>query len=119
MPCRCCREIAQKETKMNWDYVEDKWKQFTGAARKRWGKLTAEKHAHEGSPGPEARSVQRQATQLQGSSMLENPTACCGLAKGDTTFQTVTKLIKWISLPVLLIASVFSRYAATYEGLVD
>ena len=27
---------------MNWDQIEGKWKQFTGSARKRWGKLTAD-----------------------------------------------------------------------------
>ena len=25
---------------MNWDIVEGKWKQFTGAAKEKWGKLT-------------------------------------------------------------------------------
>jgi uncharacterized protein YjbJ (UPF0337 family) len=25
---------------MNWNQIEGKWKQFTGAARERWGKLT-------------------------------------------------------------------------------
>ena len=25
---------------MNWDQIEGKWKQFTGSARVRWGKLT-------------------------------------------------------------------------------
>jgi uncharacterized protein YjbJ (UPF0337 family) len=25
---------------MNWDQIEGKWKQFTGAARQRWGKFT-------------------------------------------------------------------------------
>jgi uncharacterized protein YjbJ (UPF0337 family) len=25
---------------MNWDQIEGKWKQFTGSARSRWGKLT-------------------------------------------------------------------------------
>ena len=25
---------------MNWDQVEGKWKQFAGAARAKWGKLT-------------------------------------------------------------------------------
>ncbi len=25
---------------MNWDQIEGKWKQFTGDARERWGKLT-------------------------------------------------------------------------------
>jgi hypothetical protein len=34
-------------------------------------------------------------------------------------FDTVTRIIKWISLPVLLTASIFSRYATVYEGLVD
>jgi uncharacterized protein YjbJ (UPF0337 family) len=27
---------------MNWDQIEGKWKQFTGSARERWGKLTAD-----------------------------------------------------------------------------
>ena len=25
---------------MNWDQIEGKWKQFTGSARERWGKVT-------------------------------------------------------------------------------
>lgn len=25
---------------MNWDQIEGKWKEMTGAAQKRWGKLT-------------------------------------------------------------------------------
>jgi uncharacterized protein YjbJ (UPF0337 family) len=25
---------------MNWDQIEGKWKQFAGAAREHWGKLT-------------------------------------------------------------------------------
>jgi uncharacterized protein YjbJ (UPF0337 family) len=25
---------------MNWDQIEGKWKQLTGSARARWGKLT-------------------------------------------------------------------------------
>ncbi len=25
---------------MNWDQVEGNWKQFTGSAKSRWGKLT-------------------------------------------------------------------------------
>jgi uncharacterized protein YjbJ (UPF0337 family) len=25
---------------MNWDQIEGQWKQFTGSARVRWGKLT-------------------------------------------------------------------------------
>ena len=25
---------------MNWDQIEGKWKQFTGSAQERWGKLT-------------------------------------------------------------------------------
>jgi hypothetical protein len=31
----------------------------------------------------------------------------------------VTKIVKWVSLPALLIASIFSRSAANYELLVD
>jgi len=29
-----------KETRMNWDQVEGKWKQLKGVARQQWGKLT-------------------------------------------------------------------------------
>lgn len=25
---------------MNWDQIEGKWKQFSGSAREKWGKLT-------------------------------------------------------------------------------
>jgi uncharacterized protein YjbJ (UPF0337 family) len=25
---------------MNWDQIEGRWRQFTGSARERWGKLT-------------------------------------------------------------------------------
>jgi len=34
-------------------------------------------------------------------------------------FQMITKIVKWVSLPALLIASMFSRSAASYELLVD
>ena len=34
-------------------------------------------------------------------------------------FHTITKSIKWISLPALLVATMFSRYAAGYELLID
>ena len=34
-------------------------------------------------------------------------------------FQSITKIIKRVSIPVLLIASPFSRYAGRYEFLVD
>lgn len=27
---------------MNWDQVEGKWKQFTGSAQAKWGKLTSD-----------------------------------------------------------------------------
>jgi hypothetical protein len=33
--------------------------------------------------------------------------------------QMIMKTIKWISIPALLVASMFSRYAASYEHLVD
>ena len=33
--------------------------------------------------------------------------------------QIVTRSIKWASIPVLLVASIFSRYAASGEHLVD
>ncbi len=34
-------------------------------------------------------------------------------------FQTVTKTMKWVPIPVLLIASLFSYYAASYEPMVN
>ena len=34
-------------------------------------------------------------------------------------FRMVTNIIKWVSLPVLLIASMFSRSAGSYELVVD
>jgi len=33
--------------------------------------------------------------------------------------QTVVNLIKWTSIPVLLLASILPRFAASYEFLVD
>lgn len=33
--------------------------------------------------------------------------------------QMVTQIIKWVSLPVLLTGSMFSRFAASYELLLD
>jgi hypothetical protein len=34
-------------------------------------------------------------------------------------FQVATTIVKWVSIPVLLIASVLSRFTASYELLVD
>ena len=34
-------------------------------------------------------------------------------------FHTVTRIVKWLSIPVLLIASIFARYAAPYEFMVN
>jgi hypothetical protein len=34
-------------------------------------------------------------------------------------YQMVARIVKWVSIPVLLIGSVFSRYAASYELTVD
>lgn len=42
-----------------------------------------------------------------------------GVLKGKAMFQMVTKIIKGVSIPVLLIASMFSCFAASYEPLVD
>jgi hypothetical protein len=33
--------------------------------------------------------------------------------------QTVTKIVKWVSIPALLMASMLSRFAGSYEILVD
>ena len=38
---------------------------------------------------------------------------------GVKMFEMVIKIVKWASLPVLLFASLFSRYATGYELLVD
>src|ERR1022692_3101918 len=40
-------------------------------------------------------------------------------AEGNTMFQTVTRIIKWVSIPVLLLAAMFSCLAASYEPLMD
>jgi uncharacterized protein YjbJ (UPF0337 family) len=34
------KPVETGEDNMNWDQIEGKWKQFTGSARERWGKLT-------------------------------------------------------------------------------
>ena len=34
-------------------------------------------------------------------------------------FQTITKAVKWVAIPVLVIVSMFSYFAAGYEFLVD
>ena len=34
-------------------------------------------------------------------------------------FRTVTRIIKWVSIPVLLVAAMFSCLAANYEPLLD
>ena len=41
------------------------------------------------------------------------------IAEGDTMFQTVTTIVKWVSIPVLLLAAMFSCFAANYEPLMD
>jgi hypothetical protein len=41
----------------------------------------------------------------------------CG--EGETMFRMVAKIIKWVSIPVLLIASLFACCTASYEPLVD
>ena len=42
---------------------------------------------------------------------------CCG--EGEWMFQMVTTIVKWASIPVLLIASLFACCTASYEPLVD
>jgi uncharacterized protein YjbJ (UPF0337 family) len=32
--------VKDQEKAMNWDRIEGNWKQFVGAAKARWGKLT-------------------------------------------------------------------------------
>jgi uncharacterized protein YjbJ (UPF0337 family) len=33
-------DARRKEKNMNWDQIKGNWKQFTGKAREKWGKLT-------------------------------------------------------------------------------
>src|ERR1017187_4077650 len=40
-------------------------------------------------------------------------------AEGNTMFQMVAKIIKWASIPILLLAAMFSCLAASYEPLMD
>ena len=35
----CDRKVVE-ENNMNWDQIEGRWRQFTGSARERWGKIT-------------------------------------------------------------------------------
>ena len=39
--------------------------------------------------------------------------------KGETMFHTAMTITKWLSIPILLVASMFSVYAASYELLVN
>jgi len=39
--------------------------------------------------------------------------------EGETMLRMVTKIVKWVSIPVLLIASLFACCTASYEPLVD
>jgi len=41
------------------------------------------------------------------------------VSERETMIQMVTRIIKLVSIPVLLIASIFARYAAGYEFLVN
>jgi hypothetical protein len=36
--------------------------------------------------------------------------------KENRMFQNVSKIVKWVALPVLLLAAVFARYADAYEA---
>jgi hypothetical protein len=48
---------------------------------------------------------------------IQEPTGSGGLrVKGEIMFQSVTKIIKWIALPALLIASLFAGSAAWAGG---
>jgi hypothetical protein len=70
---------------------------------------------------PVQRAAARARIGLPGFSADGLRNALCGawLMKGKTMFQMVTRIIKWVSLPVLLIGAPFSSYAASYELLVD
>jgi uncharacterized protein YjbJ (UPF0337 family) len=40
LPARLMTISAQEEMTMDWNRVEGNWKQFKGAAKEKWGKLT-------------------------------------------------------------------------------
>jgi len=40
-------------------------------------------------------------------------------AEGNKMFHTITQIVKWVSIPVLLLAAIFSCLAANYEPLMD
>ena len=50
---------------------------------------------------------------------IERGTRPGNTAEGNTMFQTVLRIIKWVSIPVLLLAAMFSCLAASYEPLMD
>lgn len=37
---KCTNPKTRRLKTMNWDQISGKWKQFTGKAREKWGKLT-------------------------------------------------------------------------------
>ncbi|HEX4858554.1 MAG TPA: CsbD family protein [Usitatibacteraceae bacterium] len=63
---------------MNWDQIEGNWKQFKGAAKQQWGKLTddqldviAGKHDQLIGRIQESYGITREATEAQVKSWLE------------------------------------------------
>jgi len=86
---------------MNRNQIEDKWKQVTGFVRERWGKLAAKAESRNA-----GRPVRSAVDEVDWS-----------FEKKNTVFQILTEIAKWIAIPTLLFASLFSYFAMKYEPL--
>src|SRR5689334_1289364 len=84
---------------MNRNQIEGKWKQLTDFVRESWGKLTAK---------PESRNAGRPVR-------IAVDEVDWSFEKKNTTFQILAELTKWMAIPILLFASMFSYFAMRYE----
>ena len=84
---------------MNWNQIEGQWKQLTVIVRESWGKLIAKAKSRNA-----GRPVRSPVEEVDWS-----------FEKRNTMFQTLTELTKWVALPILLFASMFSYFAMKYE----
>jgi hypothetical protein len=84
---------------MNWNRIEGKWKQLTDFVQERWGKLTAK---------TESRNAGRPVR-------IAVDEVVWSFEKRNTMFQILTEITRWIAIPTLLFASMFSYFAMKYE----
>lgn len=104
---------------MNWDQIEGKWKQLTGSVRERWGNLTDD----------DIQTLTGQKDHLVGKIQERYGIAKAEAEKQADAWSTalrqlkmsqiVPKILKWVSIPLLLIAAVFSSLEARYEPWID